>query len=145
MESALMRVTDTLMYRRELYSLDNIIFVRKDVLLDAPAMSHEAEDSMETVAPMDNAGCTTTAPKIWGRSADRILPTIKQFQNYVKKADRSSFLKFVMHDTESCFFVRGGEEQVCVKAFALHSFAFFYNILLYFIMMCIIIFKNNYM
>jgi len=35
MESALMRVTDTLMYRRELYSLDNIIFVRKDVLLDA--------------------------------------------------------------------------------------------------------------
>ena len=53
-----------------------------------PAMSHEAEDSMETVAPMDNAGCTTTAPKIWGRSADRILPTIKQFQNYVKKADQ---------------------------------------------------------
>ena len=35
--------------------------------------------------------------------------------------------------------------SVCVKAFALHSFAFFYNILLYFIMMCIIIFKNNYM
>ena len=53
-----------------------------------PSMEHEAEDSMETVAPMDNAGCTTTAPKIWGRSADRILPTIKQFQNYVKKADQ---------------------------------------------------------
>ena len=28
-----------------------------------PSMEHEAEDSMEAVAPMDNAGCTTTAPK----------------------------------------------------------------------------------
>ena len=53
-----------------------------------PSMSHEAEDSMLTIAPMDSAGCTTKAPTLWGRSTDRILPTVKQFQNYVNNADQ---------------------------------------------------------